>query len=154
MKPFFRQQPEVVLLIFGFCLDRTPEHQTQQLEKENCDRTSYFWPTKPKAFRVGILHPEDKNNQQNKVPSPLTVTKGNRKIYMSIRDCKHTIPSYLPTTEWVVSNRIIAFAHRFLGSPWGKHYIKKRMMRGCLDVQKSDFGEKLWLFRCNVIMHG
>ena len=74
MKPFFRQQPEVVLLIFGFCLDRTPEHQTQQLEKENCDRTSYFWPTKPKAFMVGILHPEDKNNQQNKVPSPLTVT--------------------------------------------------------------------------------
>ena len=47
MKPFCGQQLEVIVLIFGFCSDSIRE-------KFSSDRTSYFGPVMPKAFRVGM----------------------------------------------------------------------------------------------------
>ena len=55
----------------------------------------------------GILHPKDKkpaNNQQNNAPSPLTETKGISKTFMTIRDCKYVILSYMPTILKCVGN--------------------------------------------------
>ena len=39
-------------------------------------------------------------------------------------------------SEWVASNRILAFAQRFLGSPRGRHR-KSLMAKSCFDVQKT-----------------
>lgn len=92
MKPFFGQQSEVILLIFGF---RTV------LEKNSL--RSYPFRTchaQRNAFRVGILYPKDKkraNIQQNKATSPLTVSKGNRKIFITIRDGKNMTPPFMRT---------------------------------------------------------
>ena len=56
----------------------------------------------------GILHPKDKkraNNQQNNAPSPLTETKGISKTFMTIRDGKYVILSYMPTILKCVGNQ-------------------------------------------------
>ena len=58
--------------------------------------------------------------------------------------------------KWVASNRILAFAHRFLGSPRGKHSnsLWRNVWRKVVwTSKKNDFGEKLWFFRSSFIIH-
>ena len=51
--------------------------------------------------------------------------------------------------EWVASNRILGFAHRFLGSPRGKYCnpLERNVWRKvCLDVQKMRFWQEIMTF--------
>ena len=68
-----------------------------------------------------------------------------------LRICKHG------NNEWVASNRILAFAHRFLRSPRGKHSnsLWRNVWRKVVWTSKiSDFGERLLIFRSSFIIHG
>ena len=68
-----------------------------------------------------------------------------------LRICKHG------NNEWVASNRFLAFAHRFLGSPRGKHSnsLWRNVWRKVVWTSKiSDFVERLWMFRSSFIIHG
>ena len=71
--------------------------------------------------------------------------------------CKHcAAPLCEILNEWVASNRILVFAHRFLGSPRGKHCnsLEGIVWRKVVPMSKKDFRERLSLFRRSFIRNG
>ena len=72
--------------------------------------------------------------------------------------CKHyAAPLCEILNDWVARNWILAFWHRFLGSPRGKHYnsLEGIVWRKVVPTsKKKDFRERLSLFRRSFIRNG